>query len=796
MAAPTIPNGEEHFFTTLYEGNGAGQRVGKFVPFTDNATIANSCIFNRADTATMSRTLETPTNAKKYTFSAWVKIGNLDSNIARILGFSGGAIGISSNQFGITEYVSSTNYQVISNRTLEDTSKFYHFLASVDTTLSTADDRVKLYIDGDRVTSLNTNTQPSQDFNTATNGGSGTLYIGRRGLDTSNIFDGYLAEVNFVDGSALTPDTFGLTDSSTMRWIPKTLSGITYGNSGWRLTFADSSALGDDTSGNTNDFTVSNITSSDQTTDSPTQNHTTLSSSRTRGTITLSEGNLKIVSGATSYANSATTFKFSETASQGLYFEVKQVGSIQQGMSVTIMRDNVNVSGLGNNQQFTDCFGLQARGSGGGNTYWITENGSNGNDTGVSSASNDYIQVAFKEGKVWFGINNTWIGSGNPATGANPTFNNIAGQDFRFLISAYQNNDLECNFGQKAFRYTPPTDFVAVQQDNLPETAKGVSGLVWMNNRDTTDSNQLYDSSRGKHKALASNGASAVTTVTDGLQKFLKGGQQIEDNELINTSGESYVSWNWVGNSGTTSTNDASSTGVGTIDSTYQVNSTAGFSIVQYTGTGSAGTVKHGLSSKPDWMLIKDINNANGFIVSHKGLTSQATYSLNLGNTNAEYSDAGTYYWNSTAPTSSVFSIATDTGVNGSSRNYVAYCWNSVSGYSSFGKYVGNGNADGPFVYTGFKPAVVIVKSSSNASTSWEIRDNKRSTSGSNPVTQVLYPDLASQEYTTDNCDFLSNGFKWRSSGGNRNESGYTYIYMAFAEHPFVGDGTNPVTAR
>ena len=196
-------------------------------------------------------------------------------------------------------------------------------------------------------------------------------------------------------------------------------------------------------------------------------------------------------------------------------------------------------------------------------------------------------------------------------------------------------------------------------------------------------------------------------------------------------------------------------------------------------------------------MIIKELGNSNGWIVSHKGLTSQATYSLNLSNTNAEYSDAGTYYWNSTAPTSSVFSIATDTAVNRSSGTYVAYCWHEVDGFSKFGKYTGNGSSDGPFIYTGFKPAVVIVKSSSNSGTNWEIRDNKRSTSsGNNPITQVLYPNLTSQEYTTDNCDFLSNGFKWRSSGGGRNDSGYTYIYMAFAEHPFVGDGTNPVTAR
>ena len=314
--------------------------------------------------------------------------------------------------------------------------------------------------------------------------------------------------------------------------------------------------------------------------------------------------------------------------------------------------------------------------------------------------------------------------------------------------------------------------------------------LAWIKNRDAADSNALYDSSRGATKQLESDTTTAETTESEGITSFTSDGYTLGSLDQVNTNNESFVGWNWKSNGGTTASNTD-----GSITSTVQANTTAGFSIVQYTGTGSNATVGHGLSSAPEWIIIKDTGNAESWIVSHKVLTSQATYSITLNNTNAESSSGGTNYWNSTAPTSSVFSLATDTGVNGSSRNYIAYCWHGVDGFSKFGKYTGNGNSDGPFIYTGFQPAMIIVKSSSNSATTWEIRDNKRSASGGNPITQVLYPNLNSQEYTTDNCDFLANGFKWRSSGGNRNETGYTYIYMAFAELPFF-DGQSPVTAR
>ena len=920
MATPTIKNGEEHFFPVIYEGNGGGQRVGKFVAFDDSSggTIANSCIFNRGDNPKLSRLPSSDGNRRTLTYSVWIKRGILGTENHFISCYDGSSTDnesmwemqfLTDNTVSISRY---SDYILQTTRTFEDTSKWYHFVMAIDTTQGTASDRVKLYVDGDEITTFDVDNRSNitQNFDTAFNNTSDTCVIGARINNTTKHWSGYMAEINLVDGQALTPASFGLTDTSTGRWIPSVVkpyptttttftvtvadasgnkyfidssqqatvtliegatyrfdqsdssnaghplrfsttsngthgggteftSGVTtagtpgssgayteitvpvgtatlyyyctnhsgmggqantqdqYGTNGFRLQFQDSSALGDDTSGKTNDFSVTNIVASDQTTDSPTQNFATLSTTRVRGTIILSEGNLKIESGATSYACSATTLKFSETASQGLYFEAKSVGSLNDSVSVLLMRDTVNVSGLGNNQQFADCFGLQSRGGGGGNTYWTAEDGANGYDTGVSHSSNDYIQVAFKEGKVWFGINNTWIGSGNPATGANPTYNNIAGQDFRFLITVYQNNALELNFGQKSFNYTPPTGFVAVQQDNLPETAKGITGMSWTKDRDSGSYNhELYDSSRGAFQEIRPNATTAENTRPQALSKFLKGGFAVGDRTGMNSAGNSYVSWNWVANSGTT----GSST-----NSTVQVNSTSKFSIVQYNGTGSDQTIGHGLGVKPDTIWVKCVteNSATGTGVSWRiwqkdviSLSGDANSYLRFDSDDSQ--SAGGDSWGDTAPTSSVFTVGADVNTNasvsGGTAQYVAYCFANVDGYFKTGKYVGNSSSDGSFIYLGFKPAFLMVKAY-NLGSDFQIWDNVRSPI--NPITNTaLFPNLTNAEGGTHTLDLLSNGFKLRSTENWVNSSSYTYVYWAFAEHPFVGDGVSPVTAR
>ena len=786
MAKPTVPNGEEHFFPVIYEGNGSGQRVGKFMPFTDNGTISNSLIFNDDDSPYMRRTPSGASNRKTFTVSFWVKRGKTgvlqvictqgsDHNNATVISFD------SSNRFKFSHNDSgSATYTVTTNRTFEDVSKFYHLLASVDTTQSTASDRVKLYVDGDLITSFSSSSYPSQDFDLDFNS-TGTIAVsGQIPSGTLYPFDGYLAEVNLVDGTALTPDTFGLTDTSTGRWIPKALTGITYGTNGFRLQFASSSNLGDDTGGNNHDFSVTNLVAGDQTTDTPTKNFPTLD--RFRSALTESEGNTVGTSTGTGVRFAFSTMTFDPSDSTGYYMEFKL---LQATYSVCGFRSDTSPLPLSTSTTYVSDGYIAMNYAD--DLYQDGTNVYNGSDT---YSNNDIIGFYIKELNLYYSINGVMQNSSNPiGTFSKPgRYRITVGHNANY--SPYASVQIICP--QSKWTYTPSGDFAnyrEISQDNAPETAKGVSGMVWTKNRDRSKSPTLYDSSRGKHLALFPSGNDAQTTYTDGLQKFLAGGQQIEDNLHENQSGDSFVSWNWVANGGTTATNND-----GSVTSTVQVNTTAGFSIVRWTGGGSAGTIGHGLSQTPEWIFYKRTNaTGDGWITYHKDQNaSPASGSLQLQTTGTFGADST--LWNNTAPTSSVISIGTY-GMQ-SSEERTAWVWHSVDGFSKFGKYVGNGSTDGPFIYTGFKPAWLLYKNITTAS-QWRLYDKARNTF--NPVTRSFRANASNAEETGSSIivDFYSNGFKQRSGNyTDSNDSGDTYIYIAFAEHPFVGDGTNPVTAR
>ena len=921
MATPTIPNGEEYFFPIIYEGNGAGQRVGKFVPFTDSGTIDNSCIFDAASNASLTKTPSGAGNRKTFTVSVWAKrcvltdasgnntygqrIFNVGTSSAWFdLKWSGSGDTEGANKLHIREYSGSAEQiEYWTNRTYEDTSKWYHILLVVDTTQSTSTDRIKLYVDGDQVTSWYRSNAPSLNFDTQVS--STVLHnIGRFSGSTSNNLSGYLAEFNFVDGQALLPASFGETDTSTGRWVPSTVkpyptttttftvtvsnpgsgnkyyidssqqatvtliegatyrfdqsdssnsghplrfsttsdgthgggteftSGVTtvgtpgssgayteitvptgtatlyyyctnhsgmggtantqdqYGTNGFRLKFQDSSALGDDTSGNTNDFTATNLASTDQTTDSPTQNFSILASNPTAGTATLSEGNLKIAgTGSGVYGVRRATFLINSNDSNGYYFEAKNVGSSTDNINIGLIssQNALSASAYGG----SNSYGIASRGSGGSNQYWRVLGGSTDVTTSVSHASNDVIGVAIKQGKIWFAINNTWVLSGDPANGTNSFFDmSSKASEFQIAFNVFYNNTLDVNFGQKSLAYTAPTGFSALQQDNLPETDRGIVGLTWIKDRDNASYfHTLQDSSRGSNKEIYANSDSQQASTSDSVTKFLKGGVAVEDAINVNNSGDSFVAWNWVANSGTTASNSD-----GSIASVVQANQTAGFSIVQYTGTGSNATVGHGLSSAPEWVMAKVLNvgSVSGFTVGTTADPSGFNNFLYLNET--EVSRASSSTWNNTAPTSSVFSVGSSSTTNYSSQSMLAYCWHSVDGFSKFGKYTANGNADGPFIWTGFKPAFTMIKNI-DSSYGWIMQDNQRGRF--NPISDYLYANATDASASTAHIDFVSNGFKIRFGTGSAvNNSTNTYIYMAFAEHPFVGDGTSPVTAR
>ena len=314
---------------------------------------------------------------------------------------------------------------------------------------------------------------------------------------------------------------------------------------------------------------------------------------------------------------------------------------------------------------------------------------------------------------------------------------------------------------------------------------------TWLKVRNAVGSHYLFDSVRGVTKYLRTNSTGAEGTDANTLKSFDSNGYTVGTSNAVNTNGETMVGWNWV--AGTSFTNDASATGIGTIDSTGSFNNDSGFSIVSYTGTGSNGTIKHGLNSAPSCIITKSRSAAEDWGMYHVGIGNTSNISLNL--TNAKYS-ANSAFWNNTNPTSSVFTVGTHPTINYNTKTMIAYCFAEKQGFSKFGSYTGNGNADGTFVYTGFKPAFVMWKRTEDAGYDWDMYDTARDTHNVAFKELIANSSGAESSSTVLSLDILSNGFKLRTSNGNGNDSGKPYIYMAFAENPLVGTNNIPATAR
>ena len=291
--------------------------------------------------------------------------------------------------------------------------------------------------------------------------------------------------------------------------------------------------------------------------------------------------------------------------------------------------------------------------------------------------------------------------------------------------------------------------------------------MIWLKSRSDAYSHQLFDTVRGATKLLTPEATDAEQTLS-GITAFGTDSFNIGSDAGTNGSSKTYVAWCW------------------------KETATAGFDIVTYTGNGSARTISHSLSAVPHWILQKERNEASNWkVYHHKNTSAPETDYLTFNTTAAtdDYAD----YWNDTAPTSSVYSIGSAADINGSSDTYVTYLWSEKQGFSKFGSFVANSNTDGPFIYTGFRPALVIGKCASDTN-DWFMFDNKRSTF--NPVDDSLYPNTNAAENTNHIIDFLSNGFKIRDSDGTVNSTGNTYVYMAFAEAPFVNSKGVPCNAR
>ena len=338
---------------------------------------------------------------------------------------------------------------------------------------------------------------------------------------------------------------------------------------------------------------------------------------------------------------------------------------------------------------------------------------------------------------------------------------------------------------------TKPSDYFNTKLYTGTGASNAITGVgfqpdwTWIKKRNATRDHSLFDSVRGVQKQLASNLTDAESSSANYLTSFDTDGFTVGSSSNVNASSDTYASWNWLASHTTASNTD------GSITSTVSANTTSGFSIVSYTGTGSAGTVGHGLNKEVDMLIVKNRDTTNGWRVYFRDLN--ATKYLTLDANVASVSSSA--IWNNTHPTSSVFSIGTGTSVNGSGNNLIAYCFASIKGYSKVGYYTGNANSSGPFVYTGFKPAYLFFKMQGTTA-AWRVFDSKRP--GYNVIDDRISPSGSGGEATEVTCDFLSNGFKIRTTDTAVNASGEMVNYFAIAENPLVANvsGGIPATAR
>ena len=804
-----------------------------------NGVATQSLRLNTPDDPRLTRTPSSGGNRKTWTFSIWIKRGVITVNQVLFGAFSSGSESNFSylslhvdDQIGFDAYGTSYFH---TNRLLRDTTGWCNLVFAVDTTQSTSGDRVKLYVNGVQDSSFASGSMPSLNLDTAFNDTcQHTLFANHYSGSYDSEVSGYVSDINFVDGSQLTASSFGEFKNGV--WIPKKYTG-SYGTNGFRLEFketgtgtASTSTIGADTSGNTNHFTSSNLASTDSNLpDCPEDNYPTMNPlHKGTDTITFTEGNLKSsFTSDTDDTHHGCTFALPKEGKW--YWEQTFTGANTGGSQAPYcgIYDSDTLD-LGISDNFINSSGDFITYYTHNNAIYI--NGSSTNYTGsIGNQSGAVVGFAvdMTNGHLWVHVNGTYI-NGTPtfSDGTNKVASPNTDSTYIPFWSGNGGGAMtwEANFGQTSFTYTKPDGFNTLSSRNLSEpifsanpnrpenadyhfntllysadsgssgagssTPQDIGGLnfkpdwVWIKGRSYTDNHISFDSIRGVGKYLIPNLTNVEATQANTLDEFRSDGFGVgaDSTALLNYQTNTYVAWNWKANGGTTTTNDASVTGVGTIDSVYQANPNAGFSIVTYTGTGSAGTLAHGLSSAPTLILVfgRSVGNSQMLgVTAYNGWTHYAAF-----HTSSGYSVDDATIWNDVAPTSTVFSVGTAANTNQSSATYVAYCFHDVEGYSKISTYKGNSNADGTYINTGFSPAWVGVRKIS-AGESWIIFDNARDTF--NVRDSYLRVDTTAAEtvYSGVEMDFLSNGFKLRGNEQVVNDSSHTFIYLAFAKQPF-----------
>ena len=785
----------------------------------------------------LTRTPGSAGNRRTFTLSGWFKRGSVtDSGIlfeARI---------DNNNRFDVrfdgvklmayAQISSSEVLYLVTSAVLRDPSAWYHIVVTIDTTQSTQSDRAKIYVNGEQVTSFSTNTNSlssSQDtpVNTTNPHSIGANTTG------GGAYDGYMAHVHLTDGYAYAASTFGST-ATNGQWVPNIAPSVTYGTNGYFLKFTNASDLGEDFSGNNNDYTKSG--SGDKVSDCPENVFATMNPNDNYwANSTFSEGNCKMVTAGSGYGYPRSTIGLSTGK---WYFEAK-ASSLSGNLFVGI----VSTAQTGTEQEV----GYSANDYGYKFTSGAIRTAGSETSYGNSISTSDILGVGIDldNNKLYFSKNGTWQNSADPVSGSNgfsitAPSSTVVGEYFPTGsdINSSNSSTVQFNFGNPSFtissgnadgngkgtfEYAPPTGYLAICTDNVSSeltlpigkggsymntvlyTGNGSNGhaitgvgfqpdLVWLKSRSNGEGHWWGDSNRGVNLRLRSNDAGAEYDTGPGgnnypgVSAFDSDGFTVGRSDAANGNGNSMVAWNWRAGGSTASNTD------GNITSTVSVNTTAGFSIVLFTGNATAGaTVGHGLGVKPEIIFAKNRTDGANWNCYAEPVDNTGDYTLTLNGTGAKSNSFN--MWNDTAPTSSVITLGNRNETNGNSHNMVFYCFHSVEGYSKFGSYTGNGSTDGAFVYTGFRPALVIVKKYS-AGENWNMTDSTRSPF--NVCQHGLSPSTSSAEDTTNGVriDLLSNGFKARDTAGQYNDNGANYIFISFAEHPFVDSSGVPANAR
>lgn len=796
--------------------------------------VTNSLRFRSSASAYLSRTFTTPTDNKKWTYSVWIKKAKIATGQAIMSSNVDGAeywdmSFNTSDQIAIQNRVGSSNLLLATTTAVfRDPSAWYHIVFVFDSANATAAFRNRLYVNGvEYAFSSNSGSSNASAWNVS--GVQHNIGVSRT-LSTSGTiwlqFDGYETEINFIDGQALTPLSFGAYDTNGV-WQPAACTVSDYGKNGFYLPFSDSANIFNDKAAiatnhsaannwtaNSLQTTSSTLTTYDYMIDSPTNyadggngrgNYATWNPlTTTAGTFT--NANLRYV-GPSSWRRVNGTISVS---SGKWYYEFTFTGSPYSPRGSTTAYTSfgfglVNVfNSTTGTASLTDALTFSDNG------YYKNFSGAS-TDSGVAITSGDVFAIAVDLSA------NTYNFYQNNVSRASGTIGVSAGTEIVPIILSYDNSYTisDVNFGQRPFAYTPPSGFLALNTQNLPtptiangaqymaatkydgtSSSNSISNatnntlgttfqpdFVWIKNRNYASGTNhvLIDSIRGASLGLASNLTNADFSTTGNFSSINNNGFTVagttRDYNLLN---DTFVGWQWKAANATTTGYQPSGA---TISCSYNANASAGFSIVKYVGNGTNNsTIGHGLGAAPSLIIIKRTDGANAWDIYHVSNGAQKYMDF----TASGVGSSSTIF--STVPTSSLFYIGSTGGQNTLNGNFVAYLWAPVSGFSSFGQYSGNSSTDGSYIYLGFRPRWLLIKGIGSGGSGWMLLDTSRDTY--NVSTSVLRPDLAAAESTGygNVVDILSNGFKLRSTDTNSNSSSTTYgpyIYAAFAENPF-----------